>query len=282
MSNLNFPWKKYSKDDLDKDFNKLKEYIDKHKLKNNIKKVHLGQKVSNNFFQYERFDTPAQNKISCVNFWKLKQDYIIYKYVHRKQHYQNTIQFLNHCPSQFPPSIAGLFYKHYEAKSVFDPYAGWGDRCIAAMALDIDYIGCESNIKLKKPYKDLIRHFKSTHIPKVYFDKSENVIKKNKNKKFDLAFTSPPFWDKDGKMLEVYNKSSKDYEIFLHNSLIPVFKYCMQNCKYVCFHLPPNMYKDLLKYFKPANRKIVFTTSRNSKSNTHSKEYNNNIYCWVM
>ena len=57
---------------------------------------------------------------------------------------------MNHPPAQFPPFLAGQIYKYFDATNILDPYAGWGDRCIAAMALDINYIGIDSNTHLEK------------------------------------------------------------------------------------------------------------------------------------
>lgn len=282
MNKQQFPFKNYDNQEILNEFELLKKYINKNTLKNNSIKSHIGQKISNKYFQYERFATPAQNKISGIDYWDLKQKYIIEKYKDRNQHYQNTIQFLNHCPSQFPPSIAGLFYKEYKAQSVFDPYAGWGDRCLASISMNISYIGCDSNTKLKKPYKNMINELKNenTNNVKIYFDKSENILKKIKNKKFDLAFTSPPFFNQKNKLVEEYNNTCIDYDEFLYVSLLPVLKYCFKNCKTICFHLPVNMYDDLLKYFKPADKIIIFTTSSNTKKNLHGLQTKNFIYCW--
>ena len=47
-------------------------------------------------------------------------------------------------------------YKKYKATRVLDFTAGWGARLIAAMALDIDYIGIDSNKSLKPGYDKLI------------------------------------------------------------------------------------------------------------------------------
>jgi hypothetical protein len=48
-------------------------------------------------------------------------------------------------PFQFPPYVAGMVYRYFNAKNVFDPYTGWGDRCLGEMVLGINYIGCDSN-----------------------------------------------------------------------------------------------------------------------------------------
>ena len=87
-----------------------------------------------------------------------------------------TIVFMKRAPSHFSPYAAGIVYKYFNAKKVFDPYAGWGDRCLAAICLDIDYVGVDSNEKLKVPFKKLISKFNHSSNIKFISDKSENVI----------------------------------------------------------------------------------------------------------
>jgi hypothetical protein len=52
------------------------------------------------------------------------------------------------CVGQFRPDVAVYFYKKYKPKCVLDFFSGWGDRCIAAMSQNIDYIGIDSNTSL--------------------------------------------------------------------------------------------------------------------------------------
>ena len=59
---------------------------------------------------------------------------------------------LARAPSHFPPAVAGRLYRLFGARSVADPFAGWGDRCIAAMALRLRYLGADSNVNLRNPY----------------------------------------------------------------------------------------------------------------------------------
>ncbi len=105
---------------------------------------------------------------------------------------------------------------------ILDPSSGWGDRLIAALALNAEsYTGYDPNFELKLPYnnilKDLIPLTKPIIDIKNYtlniqpFDvnfsnsdiKSESFII-NKNKKFNFVFTSPPFYD-----MELYHNGDQ-------------------------------------------------------------------------
>ena len=59
------------------------------------------------------------------------------------------IVFLNKAPSQFSIITACWTYKFFNANTVLDPFSGWGDRCIAAMSMNVDYTGCDSNDNLR-------------------------------------------------------------------------------------------------------------------------------------
>lgn len=59
----------------------------------------------------------------------------------------------------FRPAEAIKLYKHVGATSVLDPCAGWGGRCFAAMELNINYRGYDTNVNLRKAYAQLITRY---------------------------------------------------------------------------------------------------------------------------
>ena len=67
-------------------------------------------------------------------------------------------------------------YKRYDATRVLDFTAGWGARMVAAMALDIDYIGIDSNKSLKPGYEKIIKLLKPYTKSKVKMYWQEAVI----------------------------------------------------------------------------------------------------------
>jgi len=125
--------------------------------------------------------------------------------------------------SYFPVNIAYGFYKYFNATSILDISAGWGDRLIAACISDIIYYSCDPN-KCNKPYYDqIIDILGNKNKQKVITSGFENLIIDNY---FDLIFTSPPFYD-----LEQYSndedQSINKYlspESWIHNFLYVVIE----------------------------------------------------------
>lgn len=114
--------------------------------------------------------------------------------------------------NQFRPMFARQMYMVLEPKiGILDFSAGWGGRCLAAMSLGIPYHGIDSNVCLKKPYEELIDLVEPTSPVSLQFRPAETVDFTSLRGKYDLVFTSPPYY-----MLEVYEnmplyKSKKDF-----------------------------------------------------------------------
>lgn len=279
-----FPWKTFTKNELMDEYYNLIDKIEISTPSNNIKLSRVGYKCSNAFFQYERMKTPSQGKISCYNWWKRNKSKILnnkYKSQQNK-HPMEIIAFFNSAPSQFRPYIAGMTYKYFNATKIFDPFAGWGDRCLAAMAMDLDYIGVDCNNHLTSAYKKLIDYYPTKSDITILIDKCENINIEKLD--FDFVLTSPPFWNNNKtKLLENYNNSENDYELFMNNCLIPIMKKCLKRNIWFCLYIPKNMYEDIEDIFGKCKKKIYFGTPVNNKKSTeHGKFINNIIYCFKL
>lgn len=110
--------------------------------------------------------------------------------------------------------------KLFKPKRWLDPTAGWGDRLRIAIASGVEYVGVDSNTSLQPAYSAIIR------------DKAGDDTKKYKvlpgkfqdadiSGKFDLVFTSPPFFN-----VEIYENMTdwKDVEEFMEEFLRPLLK----------------------------------------------------------
>ena len=149
----------------------------------------------------------------------------------------------------FKPTTAMYVYNKYGATSVLDPCAGWGGRMLAAWALDIKYIGFDTNPTLRDPYTEMMLELpRSDGELTIGFESSLEADFSEID--YDFVLTSPPYLN-----LEVYpgmtpfESKAKFYKDFL----IPLIDKCRKNIKTggkVCFNISPPMYKDLTKVFK--------------------------------
>lgn len=267
-----FPWREYTRKQLMDEFIKLRKKLSE-RIKFPIKRSIIGYSCSNYFFQKERLSTKrcSNRKDSAIEYWnnpKGKKAVLKHSNKHNRDIF-NSIVFLSHAPAQFPVAAAGKIYKYFNATNVFDPYAGWGDRCIAAMACNINYTGVDSNKNIQNNYIDMINFFDTEANIKFISSKVEDINYKDFD--FDLIFSSPPFWQ-DNLMVECYKNCNDDYESFLEKSLFPIIKEGLRRNIRVCLHLPLQMYNDILKVFGITNK--IIEINKNTNQNTDK------IYCW--
>ena len=107
--------------------------------------------------------------------------------------------------SPFKPTNMIYIIKLFNVKSVLDPSSGWGDRLIAAMSMNIRYVGVDPNTELHPIYNEMIEFFipkKNRHKYLMIDDTIQDA--KLPNEKFDLVFTSPPYFK-----IEQYNNRGR-------------------------------------------------------------------------
>jgi hypothetical protein len=266
-----------------------------------------GSKASNYFFQKVRFHTPHRNKgtyeewIKCNGVDRLKE--LALKYSSKKsieeckEHdFLSVLNLRVGTINQFKPRVAACLYELFKPSSVLDFSAGWGDRCVAAMAKSIDYIGIDTNIALKSPFGDMISCYKDVlkqqekRIPAVdiYFQPSETFDFSSCT--YDMVFTSPPYYD-----LEFYENmpTYESYEVWITTFLQPVITNAWKHMKvngWMCLNLPSDKHdsRKITKYDvlsavqeilgEPRKRIQMMLQQRNKeKNNATNCEY---IYCW--
>jgi 16S rRNA G966 N2-methylase RsmD len=273
---MEFPFVTYTDVELLEEYNNLSLYgKNLTSIKKFIKK-RLGYKCSNAFFQYERMNTSIFTRKSCIEFWKDKKNRdIVIKNSQKKpiKTLFNTIQFINHCPSQFPPSIAIQVYKYFNPRHVLDPFAGWGDRCIAAMSMNLNYTGVDSNKNLKPYYKDMVSFYPSKSKVKMFYKSCDKVDLDKVD--FDLVLTSPPYWTEKNKCIENYNfMPQSDYKKFMDSILIPMIHKCRLKANWSCFNIPENMALYIQNNYGKWQKVISYSASGNKTYQDHK------IYCF--
>ena len=206
VEDVPFPWRIFSKEDIEKDFSKLKEKITK-------------------------------TEIEDIN----------------------------------------LPYSYFGTTHVLDPYAGWGNRCLGAMASGIDYTGIDSNPGLQKPFQEMMSYFYTNSKITFYSGKSEQVLKSFDMKDIDLIFTSPPYW-KNGKLMEKYDECEKDEDLFLKNSLFPLMRIASTHKIKVCLYLNHSLYSKIVGSPKEPTIKLKMYVS--SLKPSLDSTFRKTIFCW--
>ena len=308
-SDTNYPYRNHTKKQAVENFKKLKEAIDisSKSLTGNIT-VNYGTESLRVKTKYrgksnlERWKNPkARNKM--IQFAKRLQKYDI---DNKNVNPGSTISLQRAISMQWGtintmrPAAALNIYKKYKATCVLDFTAGWGARMIAAAALDINYIGIDSNKKLKPGYKKIqstINPYTKSKI-KMIFKEAEKVDF-SKLPRYDLVFTSPPY-----EYLEVYegmtnyegtekikqpssaNLINKDtapefYTKFMIPTLKSAYKYLPKG-KFICLNIPDSMYEKIKKLWKKADKKELYIITKRigssvEKAGRRGSEY---IYCW--
>jgi len=103
-------------------------------------------------------------------------------------------------------------------KKWLDISAGWGDRLLAAMSLDMIYTGFDPNIELKKGHTEMIEMIsliKSTDLNqrnKIYYEPFEKA--EIPDGPYDVILTSPPFFDVEKYSVGQENQSISNYPGF--------------------------------------------------------------------
>ena len=189
-----------------------------------------GNKASNYFFQIFRFRTPYRDKgtfeqwITTNSFEKLEQLALQYSkktsVSELKPHdYTSVLNLRVGTLNQFKPRVAALLYHIYKPKTVLDFCAGWGDRCVAAMAKNVNYIGVDTNLELQPAYTQMVNEYQEKSKSKItmYFQPAETLD--FSTLKYDMVFTSPPYFD-----LEQYANMPKyeGYHDWIEKFLRPV------------------------------------------------------------
>ena len=158
--------------------------------------------LSNHFTEYERINCQFGNYTTPNDTWQLLKNNIkeLPPLEQREYIYNNTKE-CNTFNVTFCLWIINSLVG--PGSNILDPSSGWGDRLIAAVASDAKiYSGFDPNKKLQKGYKKIIKLLnKNTKISVKCLPFEEAKIKNNF---YDLALTSPPYFD-----LEKYGTDSK-------------------------------------------------------------------------
>ena len=228
---------------------------------------------------YEIMTDPIQKKKLVEKAIKLNRSGSDANRLFEAQRFNGAVVF-------FKPATAKYIYKHFNAESVLDPCAGWGGRLLAAYSLDIGYVGFDTNIDLRIPYKMMIKFLRSEN---PHDDVHDSIGKQSINFHscmdadfseidYDFVLTSPPYIN-----LEQYPHMTpfENEQKYYNDFLIPLINRCLEhinpvNGGWVCFNINQKMYKDLLEYgMRAADKEENFLQQKKM-----GKDMEDKVYCW--
>jgi hypothetical protein len=129
----------------------------------------LYNNISDYFVDECRMKARRYDKTMCPwDYWNKNKKHVITFALKKfgkagKYELREAVYFTAGEATNFRPTLAITFIKMFNAKRLLDFCSGWGDRLIAAMAMDVDfYCGVDPNSKLHPKYKDMINHFSKT------------------------------------------------------------------------------------------------------------------------
>uniref|UniRef100_A0A6C0KMZ3 site-specific DNA-methyltransferase (cytosine-N(4)-specific) n=1 Tax=viral metagenome TaxID=1070528 RepID=A0A6C0KMZ3_9ZZZZ len=239
-------YENYSQEDILKDWESLK----KKQVDNNITNIAatnvVGMKIMRKHMKH--FHEVSNYKgVSIYSLWN-KQNLEKALRFNRKNHSTpyaseiiRSLSFTNGLGkvTMYRPLMARNIVSYFNAKSVLDVCAGWGGRMLGTKSLgnNILYTGLEP---CKKTYDGLCSISKELNIEEglqlINEPAEKYLLELDENIKFDLALTSPPYYN-----LEIYSSENNqslqynDYTSWINNFLEPVIKNVIKRVKISCW-----------------------------------------------
>lgn len=158
---------------------------------------------------------------------KLIQYYVL-KRLPIEKALSNAFEIYSRCGSMKPfvPIRASRLYKTFKSKQILDPCAGWGSRCLGAIAVGADYIGFDTNTGLKECYEKMLSDFSHNSTVELYYQDSSLVDFRDYGN-YDMVFTSPPYWFPNrNKPTEIYEEMPNytDYQDWFSRFITPMIR----------------------------------------------------------
>lgn len=206
-------------------------------------------KLTDYFTESCRIKCEFRNNISPFTYWKQHKHELINNSIAKYgkinlEFMRNIVGNNTRSCSNFRISVAITVLRMFKPKRWLDISAGWGDRLISAIACDIDmYCGVDPNKCLHPKYKKIIKKLVPNNERHKYVLIEDGFETANlPNVKFDLVFSSPPFFDR-----EIYSESKQDsvnkynklddwFDNFLMASVKKAFMY-MENDGHLILHM---------------------------------------------
>jgi hypothetical protein len=185
----------------------------------------------------------------------------------------------------FKPLIAKYLYTLYNPKCILDFCAGWGGRCLGAMACDIDYIGFDTNHSMKEDYEKMIAKYEhSSKVSMQYIDSSTVDFKQYE---YDMVFTSPPYFingkstQEQYENMPTYTSREEFNDKFLFKAIRNAWNGMAVGGRF-CLNISPKMYNDAKSVLGSADVELDIGFGNRHKNPLTGKcsSYTELIYVW--
>lgn len=161
------------------------------------------------FNERSRMKCSFNNYLEPINYFRIYNKKILRDVPNKDPHEirEYIYSHIKEC-NLFKVSTATFVYNFFKATNILDFSSGWGDRLLAACALGAKYFGVDPNIDNHEGYNNIIKYAGNSAHQRVYRSGAEYLPKSvvdawiKQNGKFDLIFTSPPYFD-----YEIYSSS---------------------------------------------------------------------------
>lgn len=160
------------------------------------------------FVEEARVKCKRKGHMSPLEYWNENRDVILENCrdvtsieEQREAIYRLRVPECPHSKTTFMIWLYKLILGNPKRAKIFDACAGFGDRFLACMVMNYDYLGIEPNSDLVEPFETMRLKF-STGNQRILHDYMPDAKFKERN--FDLAHISPPSWDS-----EIYQEDSE-------------------------------------------------------------------------
>ena len=191
----------------------------------------------------------------------------------------------------FKPLIAKWLYCTYQPRiGILDFSAGWGGRCLGAMALGIPYIGIDTNVDLRPAYERMVKELDPPLRDTVSMRFQDAATTDFSKFQYDMVFTSPPYF-KTVKPIEGYAHMPHydDRADFNARFLFPVIRSTYAHLSrggVYALNIPDDMYDEIKAAGILPSRLLakhrLFIQPRFAKGNPNHPDvqYKEHIYVW--
>lgn len=190
--------------------------------------------------------------------------------------------------NQFRPTEAKRLYCTLAPKKgVLDFSAGWGGRCLGAMAYGVPYIGIDANVNMKPTYERMIKTLEPVTKVTMTFQPSETVDFSRFT--YDLVFTSPPYFTlEEYENMPEYGSKEGFLDKFFRPVVLNAWKY-LDRSGHMALNMPQEMYDAVKGVLPKVWKRIQMPISNRHPTNAvtgraigekDSKARSETIYVW--